>query len=273
MYRIVATDMDETFLAADHSVPQANVDAILAMRECGVLFVPASGRAYGSIMSSLRDLPAECLEGSYVISYNGGCINRVGQDEPLLSHRISFETVKRLFDFAVDAGEIGMHIYTVDGYVWGWNLTDSEQGYLAGHMDIEIFEGDSIEFLRDVPLAKCLYVYEDLDLLHELALAMDPALTEGLSTTFSSGRYYEFNPTGVDKGAGLRALAEMLDVPLEQTIACGDSANDIAMLEAAGVGVVVSNASSDAVAVADYVAKSSCSDGVFAEVYERFIRP
>ena len=125
MYRIVATDMDETFLASDHSVPQANVDAILAMRERGVLFVPASGRAYGSIMSSLRDLPAECLEGSYVISYNGGCINRVGQDEPLLSHRISFETVKRLFDFAVDAGEIGMHIYTVDGYVWGWILTDT----------------------------------------------------------------------------------------------------------------------------------------------------
>lgn len=273
MYRIVATDMDETFLALDHTVPQANIDAILRMREKGVLFVPASGRAYGSIMGSLRDLPPACLKDSYVISYNGGCINRVGEEKPIISHRISFETVKRLFDYAVYAGEIGMHIYTVDGAVWGWNLTDSELAYLDGHMDIQVFEGESIEFLRDVPLSKCLYVYEDLNLLHELALAMDPALTEGLSTTFSSGRYYEFNPAGVDKGAGLRALAELLGVDLKDTIACGDSANDAAMIEAAGLGVVVSNATPDVVAIADYVAESSCSDGVFAEVYQKFIAP
>ena len=43
------------------------------------------------------------------------------------------------------------------------------------------------------------------------------------------------------------------------------------MLEAAGMGVVVSNATPDAVAVANYCAKASCSDGVFAEVYEKFI--
>ncbi|MDO4797781.1 MAG: HAD family hydrolase [Coriobacteriales bacterium] len=273
MYRIVATDMDETFLAFDHTVPQANVDAILRMREQGVLFVPASGRAYGSIMGSLRDLPPACLEGSYVISYNGGCINRVGEDEPLVCNRIAFQTVEALFDYAVFAGDLGMHIYGTDGTVWGWNLTDSEVAYLDGHMDIQQFEGDSIAFLRDVPLSKCLYVYEDLDLLHELELAMDPQLTQGLSTTFSSGRYYEFNPAGVDKGAGLRALAELLDVPLAQTIACGDSANDIAMIEAAGVGVTVSNATPDAMAAASYHARSCCTDGVFAEVWERFIAP
>lgn len=271
MYRIVATDMDETFLALDHTVPQANIDAVLRMRELGVLFVPASGRAYGSIMGSLRHLPSACLQDSYVISYNGGCINRVGEDEPIVSHRIAFQTVKNLFDYAVYAGDIGMHIYTVAGDVWGWNLTKSELAYLDGHMDIRVFEGDSIGFLRDVPLAKCLYVYEDLDVLHELSLAMDPVLTEGLSTTFSSGRYYEFNPAGVDKGAGLRALAELLDVPLEQTIACGDSANDMAMLEVAGVGVAVSNATPDTVAIADYRARSSCDDGVFAEVLREFI--
>ena len=273
MYKLVATDMDETFLGFDHKVPQANIDAILRMRELGVLFVPASGRAYGSIMNSLRDLPPACLEDSYVISYNGGCINRVGEDKPILSNRMPFEVVERLFKHAVFLGDIGMHIYTQAGDIWGYNITQSELDYLAGHMELKILPGDSIEFLRDVPLSKCLYVYEDLDLLHELALTMDPALTEGLSTTFSSGRYYEFNPTGVDKGSGLRALAELLGVDIADTIACGDSANDMAMLEAAGVGVVVSNASADALAIADYRATSSCDDGVFAEVLERFIEP
>lgn len=273
MYQLVATDMDETFLDSDHRVPQANIDAILRMRELGVLVVPASGRAYGSIMGSLRDLPDACLEDSYVISYNGGCINRVGESEPLVSNRMPFEVVDRLFQHAVFLGDIGMHIYTLSGEVWGWNLTSSELAYLHGHMELAPFEGASIEFLRDVPLSKCLYVFEDLDLLHELALTMDPALTDGLSTTFSSERYYEFNPTGVDKGSGLRALAERLGIDMADTIACGDSANDMAMLEAAGVGVAVSNATPDASAVADYQARSSCDDGVFAEVLERFIEP
>ena len=273
MYKLVATDMDETFLGFDHKVPQANIDAILRMRELGVLFVPASGRAYGSILNSLRDLPPECLEGSYVISYNGGCINRVGDDEPLISNRMPFEVVDRLFKHAAFLGDIGMHIYTQSGDIWGYNITQSELDYLAGHMDLKLFEGDDIEFLRDVPLSKCLYVYEDLDLLHELALTMDPTLTEGLSTTFSSGRYYEFNPGGVDKGSGLRELAARLDIDIADTIACGDSANDMAMIEAAGLGVVVSNATPDAVAIADYRAKSSCQDGVFAEVLEKFIEP
>lgn len=273
MYQLVATDMDETFLGFDHTVPQANIDAILRMRELGVLFVPASGRAYGSIMNSLRDLPAECLADSYVISYNGGCINRVGDPTPLISNRMPFEVVDRLFKHAAFLGDIGMHIYTQAGDIWGYNITQSELDYLAGHMEIQLFEGDDIEFLRDVPLSKCLYVYENLDLLHELALTMDPALTEGLSTTFSSGRYYEFNPAGVDKGSGLRELAERLGIDIKDTIACGDSANDMAMIEAAGLGVVVSNATPDAVAIADYQAASSCDDGIFAEVLEKFIEP
>lgn len=71
----------------------------------------------------------------------------------------------------------------------------------------------------------------------------------------------------------LRALAKLLDIDIADTIGCGDSANDMAMLEAAGVGVVVSNATPDTAAIADYCAKSSCDDGVFAEVLEKFIEP
>jgi Cof subfamily protein (haloacid dehalogenase superfamily) len=273
MYRIVATDMDETFLAYDHHIPQANTDAILRMRELGVLFVPSSGRPYGSIMASLAGLPPACLEDSYVISYNGGCINRVGEDEPIISCRMPFEVVERLFRHAAFLGDIGMHIYTLDGTVWGYHITDDERAYLQGRMEISYIEDESIEFLRDVPLVKCLYVYPDLALLHELAQTMDPALTEGLSTTFSSNRYYEFNMAGVDKGSGLAQLAEMLGVDMADTIGCGDSANDLEMLVAAGVGVAVSNASDDVLAAADYCAKASCEDGVFAEVLEHFIEP
>ncbi|WP_165443525.1 HAD family hydrolase [Olsenella sp. Marseille-P4559] len=49
--------MDQTFLGSDHKVPQANIEAIRQMRELGCLFVPASGRAYGSVMDSIATVP------------------------------------------------------------------------------------------------------------------------------------------------------------------------------------------------------------------------
>ena len=36
MYRLVASDMDGTFLTEEHILPQANIDAVLRMRELGV---------------------------------------------------------------------------------------------------------------------------------------------------------------------------------------------------------------------------------------------
>lgn len=273
MYRIVASDMDETFLASDHTVPQANIDAIARLRELGCLFVPASGRAYGSVMESIAAVPPKLMEGSYVISYNGGCINRYGDPRPLTSSSLPFGRVEALFSHAVSLG-LCSHIYEVSGKVWINRIPRAEAGHLAGHMAYEPFGGDSIDFLRGVPLAKILYCVPDgMEELRQMLEGMPASLTEGTSATFSSGRYLEFNPAGVDKGAGLARLARLLGVDMDETVACGDAANDIPMVEAAGVGVAVSNASDGLPDVADYLASSSNDDGILTEVTERIVAP
>lgn len=67
---------------------------------------------------------------------------------------------------------------------------------------------------------------------------------------------------GTDKINGVRRGADLLGVPLSEVLAIGDSQNDIGMLERCGVGVAVSNASSDLKEVADMVTKGSHGDGV-----------
>jgi len=66
----------------------------------------------------------------------------------------------------------------------------------------------------------------------------------------------------VSKGAALRRIAHTLDVPREQIIAFGDNHNDLDMLEFAGVGVAMGNASAEAKAVADLVTGSNLQDGI-----------
>ncbi len=270
MYKLVASDMDETFLAHDHSIPKANVDAIRRMRELGVLFVPASGRPYSSILKSFSSAPADLLDGTYVISFNGGTINRAGDPCPIESSSLPFDTVHDLFERG-KASDVGVHIYQCDGTVWAANLPDDDRRYLDGHMAYQEFDGVSIDFLRDVPLAKILFVRHDLAFLHKMAEQIGEV--PGTAYTFSSGRYLEYIPEGVDKGRGLRSLARIVGVDIAETIAVGDSLNDLPMIEAAGMGVAVSNATDGIDGLAGYTAHSSCDDGVLAEVVERFIEP
>ena len=68
---------------------------------------------------------------------------------------------------------------------------------------------------------------------------------------------------GVDKGVGLKRLADFLEVPIEQTMAIGDTENDLAIIKAAGIGVAMGNAKDDVKAAADYVTASVDEDGIY----------
>ena len=97
MYRLVASDMDETFLDADHAIPASNLRALKRMRELGVLFVPSSGRWYSSIMDNFSGEARELIEDGYVLSYNGGFINRVGDPTPLTTCGLSNECANAIY--------------------------------------------------------------------------------------------------------------------------------------------------------------------------------
>ena len=80
----------------------------------------------------------------------------------------------------------------------------------------------------------------------------------------------EFTAAGVDKGMGLKKLAELLSIPMESTMAIGDTENDLAIIEAAGIGVAMGNATDAVKARADYVTTTNTKDGVAAAI-EHFI--
>jgi hydroxymethylpyrimidine pyrophosphatase-like HAD family hydrolase len=77
------------------------------------------------------------------------------------------------------------------------------------------------------------------------------------------------HPEGT-KGHALRFLAAHYGIPIEETIAMGDAMNDHEMVEAAGLGVAMSNAVPALKAVADYVTLSNNEDGV-KHVIEKFV--
>ena len=274
MYRLVASDMDETFLDADHAIPEANLRALRRMRELGVLFVPSSGRWYSSIMDNFTGEARELLEGSYVLSYNGGFINRVGDPEPLTTCGLSRACAEELYARGRELG-LAMHINVADGHVFVPDADDDERAYLAsisGVTHVNSKDHPDLSFLEGRDIVKILYVNRDFDALQELGASLAPVAERlGVEVTFSSKRYLEFMPAGVNKGTGLARLAEMLEIPLSVVIAVGDSANDLSMIQAAGLGVGVANATDDVRPSCDVVLDTTGMDGAFEELVERFL--
>ena len=77
-------------------------------------------------------------------------------------------------------------------------------------------------------------------------------------------------PKGVSKGESLKEIAKYYDIAMEDVIAFGDEDNDLSMIEAAGVGVVMANGSKAMLRAADYVTLSNDEDGI-ADYLEKFV--
>ena len=91
----------------------------------------------------------------------------------------------------------------------------------------------------------------------------------GVEAVQGSPDNVEVTAQGVDKGTALLALADMLGIPREATAAIGDSENDRAMLDRAGVAAVMANALPEIRALGDIVStRDNDHDGV-AELFER----
>lgn len=76
------------------------------------------------------------------------------------------------------------------------------------------------------------------------------------------GEVGELTAWGMDKSVGVRNMVSRIGVPLENTVALGDSANDIEMLKTVGTGVAMGNATPLAKAAADWVTASINDDGL-----------
>jgi Cof subfamily protein (haloacid dehalogenase superfamily) len=119
-----------------------------------------------------------------------------------------------------------------------------------------------------VPL-KGLFIGEPAD-NDALTLYLAQHFGARLSVVRSHDLFVEVTAPEASKGNALAFMAARLGVPREQVIAVGDSGNDVSMVQWAGLGVAMANATPDVHAAADWIAPPVSEDGA-VEVIERFL--
>lgn len=87
------------------------------------------------------------------------------------------------------------------------------------------------------------------------------------------GNCGEICKSSYDKGYALKLLADYLNWDIKDTIAIGDSENDISMLKAAGIGIAMGNALDEVKVHADEVTEPVDKDGVYTAFVRHGIIP
>lgn len=271
---MVALDLDETTLRSDGTLSERTGTALEAALQAQMEVVVASGRPYGSLPGEILGMPGL----RYAVTSNGAAIHRLPSGERLHSFSLEERAVERLLDLLVPEGAC------LEAYTGG--VAHSDAAFVANPQAYGCVSDSSLRYIRatrtaqaDMPgyirghmgqLDGISIRCRDLEEKQRFAHLIRKHVPEVYLTT-SFSHLLEMVSPKAGKGAGVCYLSQRLGIPRERIAAFGNGDNDQDMLDFAGVGVAVANASKACLAAADRITKSNDEDGV-ALVLEEILR-
>ncbi len=262
-YQLCAIDMDDTLLGPDHAVSEVNAAAVRAVVALGVTVVIASGRMHESTLPFVKQMGLT----TPIISYNGAMVKNPHTGDVWLHDRIDADVATAVMDYArYHALQLNYylndHFYTAAYTPWAKLYHDRTNA------PIEI-RPDLYETLRETSPTKMIIV-DSKEKTDGLLAPFRERFGDRLYVTKSNDEYLEMMPPQANKGTALALVASRFGVTAEQTIAFGDSYNDIPMLNWAGLGIAVGNAKPEVIAAADRTILRSSENGVGLALREIF---
>ena len=284
--KLLFTDLDGTLLTDDKQILDVDMDAIGQMLKRGHKLVLCTGRPLTSAKMLAHRYGFD-KPGFFLVSFNGGLIYDYSTEKSILTRRIPVESVKFIMDRAHERG-MHAHTYAGDLVVSEYETVQLKTYCRLMQMDYvvvpdicayfaqsEVTQGIAptapINVVVKPPIKVNVITPFDHDSLVDFRAEMRKTTSGKLFDVFSKPEMLEFSHLKSNKGDAVRFMADYYKVPLSDTIAAGDEENDCPMIEAAGVGVAMVNASPVAKSVADYVTVADNNHGGIAEIIQKFV--
>ena len=234
---ILAFDIDGTVLGADDRPVPGIGDALRELGAAGVRLVPATGRPLHRALAAAAELgvaPAAC------IAYHGALVVDLVGGEWLRHLALPEELAAGLAGRCLAAG-LDVSLYVGDERRDLSPGAAPDRGAAAAAGARLGIAGDGGLELRVAGVTR-LVVAGDPARVTPALPELAGAAAAGLRVEPVRPGVVVALPGGADKGEGLRLVAAHLAVPRDRVVACGDAANDVSLLRAAGTGIAVGDA-------------------------------
>lgn len=262
--KLVALDLDRTTLNKDGKLSEGNRMAIVEAMKNGVHVCIASGRAFDTLPSDVISVPG--IE--YAITSNGAAIYRICDKKCIRSLVLRPSSVERIitttkdYPVAYEAFVNGI-AYAGKGYIddpVAFGATEYAISYIQKTRnpvaDMRTFMMEHRNELDSIDV-----VVSDETMKEELIRKIKD-IDKNVYITSSIKQLIEISYKDAGKKSGVSYLAEKLGISREQIAAFGDADNDMDMIEFAGCGIAMENASPHLKEAADYVTLHHDQDGV-----------
>ena len=267
--RLLFMDLDGTLLNDEKQITAGNQEALNRVLERGHGVIITTGRPLKSAMDQARKLELD-RPGCYLIAYNGAVIYDWAEQKQIFCRSLSHSAVFRAFDYA---NAMGLHIQTYD--MWKVlvepRCDDSAVKRYCGliNMEYRVME-DVRKDLKEEPV-KCLIIdYDEMDGLWDVYDWVCANMADDVDCFHSCAQYLEIVPKGMNKGEAVKMLCDMMQVSIEDAVAVGDAANDLTMIEVAGIGVAMANGTEEVKKIANYITERDNNHDGIAEVADKF---
>ncbi len=265
----IALDLDGTTLNRESRLSTPNRLALEYAISKGVQVIVASGRAFFTLPQDVVTIPGI----SYAVTSNGAAVCRVPSGEVLMHRYLPEQSAERILSISRDP------IVTYEAFVNG-----------VAYADSSYMENPEAYGAKPPSISYLLATRRPVDGIEQFILANQAQLdsvdvicwkqetTQALRRRFmnelpevyltsSSTHRLEFSHPLSGKRAGVAWVLEHLGLQLEQMAAFGDGDNDAELLQYAGCGIAVSNATPACRAAADFVTTHHDEDAIAYAIY------
>lgn len=268
--KMIGLDLDGTLLNTKKELTENTRRVLREAIDAGILVLMATGRPYTGIPAELRNFPGI----HYALTSNGARVLDTDHNKLLIEQLLPMESAKKALRIFEKYDTLSEIYFDGQGYADAakldnvgkyhhdpnmWNYVRSTRIAVPDIWDVIAKENRNMDKVQALfaNLNERASAWKELSELRELELVG------------SLNYNIEINAAGVNKGTALVALGEMLGIPRESIMACGDGDNDVHLLQEVGFGVAMANAQPQVKEAADHITASNDEDGV-ARAIEKF---
>ena len=274
--KAITSDIDGTLINDNEELTDKTRKILLEAQRKGIKLFLASGRNEPEMLYY-----ANLLEmgkyGGVLISSNGSFAKNIETGQVYFDMELSIDDSNRILK-DVDKFDIYPMIFIEDKLYckniesriinregWEYNIVE----YEASLGNYEIIECENLMDIIDRPIKKILTA-GNKEYLLEIHDRISEPLVDDYTCQFTGDVYFEIIQKGANKGEAMKASLEKMGIDPKDTIAFGDHNNDQQMLEYAGLGVAMENATDLLKEASDFVGKSNNEDGIY-EILKKYI--